>query len=338
MALNSIGDQARAFAMKTATTRVKNQLDVLTKELSSGEVADLGQRLGGNTKAINQIETRLTTLAQMRQNGAEIAAYTTGLQDVLGKLHSDTSALAVALLTEPVSPTPDLLATRSAEIGDSFATTVSRLNGDVAGQFLFSGLNTQQAPLDSSEAMLASLVTLTAGLTTAADVAQAVSDWFDAPVGGGGFLDNAYHGTVGAERQITVGENRQVSVSTDAASQGVRDALKGMAMGALVSKGVLAGQYDQQLQLMSRGAETLLNNETQLLSEVSRVAQAQQSTQNGQTETAARSSVLTIARNEIRSADPYETSLALKETESQLEQIYAITARLSNLKLVEYLR
>lgn len=338
MALNSIGDQARAFAMKTATTRVKNQLDVLTKELSSGEVADLGQRLGGNTKAIHQIEARLKTLAQMQQNSAEIASYTKGMQDVLGQLHTETSALAVALLTEPSSPTSGLLAARSGEISDKFALTVSRLNGDVAGQFLFSGQNTKLAPLDSGEAMLSTLMTVTSGLTTAADVAQAVSNWFDAPAGGGGFLDSAYYGTIGSARQITVGEGRQVSVSADAASQGIRDALKGMAIGALVSKGALAGQYDQQRRLMSLAGEALLNNETPLLSELSKVAQAQQSVADGQTETAASISVLTIARNEIRQADPYETSLALKETESQLEQIYAVTARLSKLKLMEYLR
>ena len=39
MTVQSIGDQARAFAMQSASSRIKTTLATLTAELSSGEVA-----------------------------------------------------------------------------------------------------------------------------------------------------------------------------------------------------------------------------------------------------------------------------------------------------------
>ncbi len=47
---------------------------------------------------------------------------------------------------------------------------------------------------------------------------------------------------------------------------------------------------------------------------------------------------LTIMRNELALVDPYATAVALQDTETQLETQFALTARLSNLSLVNYLR
>ena len=47
---------------------------------------------------------------------------------------------------------------------------------------------------------------------------------------------------------------------------------------------------------------------------------------------------LQIARNDLVSADPYETASKLQETEAQLEMIYTITARMTRLSLLDYMR
>ena len=72
MTVQSIGDQARAFAMQAASSRIKTTMATLTAELSSGEVADLGSRLQGNTQALAGIESRLSMLAQFGRNGVPL--------------------------------------------------------------------------------------------------------------------------------------------------------------------------------------------------------------------------------------------------------------------------
>ena len=46
---------------------------------------------------------------------------------------------------------------------------------------------------------------------------------------------------------------------------------------------------------------------------------------------------LTADRAEILAADPYETATALSQTEASLQNLYALTSRLSRLSLTDYL-
>ena len=48
-------------------------------------------------------------------------------------------------------------------------------------------------------------------------------------------------------------------------------------------------------------------------------------------------SALTLARNEIANADPFETASALQAVQLQLETHYQMTARLSQLSLVNFI-
>ena len=52
----------------------------------------------------------------------------------------------------------------------------------------------------------------------------------------------------------------------------------------------------------------------------------------------AESTALQIARTGMLAADPYETATKLQETQTQLEMIYSITARMTRLSLVDYLK
>lgn len=338
MTTYSIGDQARAFALQTASHRLKTTLATLTDEMASGEVADIGQRLQGNTQILNQIEARISLGAQFERNGTEAASLTGGVQDVLENVRALSGPLALSLVAEPFSETTSLLAMRAGEVSDTFASIVSHLNGGVGGRFLFSGLNSDSPALIPGPEILDALETLTAGLTTANDVSQAVSDWFDAPAGGGGFLDVAYRGTVGPGQAISVGEGQAVALSTTAATTAIREVLKGLATSALVDRGVLAGEYHEQRDLMQRGGQITLDNSSELIAEMGRVGQKQQFVERALTENAALRATLMTTRNNLRAADPYETAGALTQVESQLEALYAVTARLSKLKLVDYLR
>lgn len=337
MTVNSIGDQARAFVLKAATAQLKTTLDVLTQEVSSGEVADLGMRLQGNSRTLNAIEARMKMLDQYQRNAAEAASVTGTMQDVLGAIHASTSQLALAIQTEPSAPTSQTLMVRADEISQAFSATVQGLNTEIAGRHLFSGLATDHSPLISADEILDHLGVATAGLSTAQDIAAAVSDWFDAPAASG-FLGLAYLGTSGGVRQIEVAEGHAIGVATTAADPAIREVMKGLATAALVSRGVLAGDDSAQRQLMATGAQILIRNESSLLSATARIGLQQKIVADSQTTNASALSVLTIARNDLRQADPYQTSVALTHTQNQLDALYTVTARLSKLQLVEYLR
>lgn len=338
MALYSIGDQARAFAVQVASNRLKTSLGTLSDELASGEVSDIGQRLQGNTQVLRRIEIQLAAAQQYGTNSEEASLWLNGMQEILGQVQSQTSELGLSLLASPFAETEGLLRMRSGEAGDMLASVVSHLNGNLGGAYLFSGQNVGQPALRSGAEILSELETLTAGLTTATDVAAAVEDWFDGPEGAGGFLDVAYKGSLDAPLVFPVSEGQSISVTTTAASSSVREVLTGLATAALVDRGILTGEYHEQRELLRRGGQILVDNDADLLAEMARIGQKQQFAQRSQAENYSAIAMLQTARNDMRVADPFETAGALTQVETQLQTLYTVTARLSQLRLSEFLR
>ena len=69
-----------------------------------------------------------------------------------------------------------------------------------------------------------------------------------------------------------------------------------------------------------------------------KVGMSQQIVENAVARNSAERTALSIARGEILAADPYETASALTQTETSLQNLYALTARLSRLSLADYIR
>lgn len=334
MTVQSIGDQARAFAMQAASSRIKTTMATLTAELSSGEVADLGSRLQGNTQELAGIEARLSMLAQFTRNAAEAAAHTNGMQDALTSVQSMTNGLGQGLYLEPEAVTDDLMTARSAQAASVLQAAIGQLNGSVGQRFLFSGTQSDTPPLASADAILTALDAKVAGLTTAEDVARAVSDWFDAPLGMGGFSDVAYHGGSGGQT-TPIGEDTAITLTTTALSPAIRDSLKSLATAAMVDRVTLAGTEERKL--LKTAGKGLLDNSPALIAEMSRVGYVQQVVSTAQTEGTAATATLQTARNTLREADPLATAAALSEAETKLQTLYSVIGRLSQLKLVDYL-
>ncbi|WP_405403428.1 hypothetical protein [Paracoccus sp. Ld10] len=337
MTLNSIGDQARAYALQVASNRIKTTLSTLTQEVASGQVADIGQRVGGNTRALNEIESRIQIAGQLRENGKDAGVRLQAVQDMFGAIRLSTTDLGLALATDSFY-SQAMKDARSTEIGNAFESVIQQLNGTNSNRFLMSGEASDVVPLSDAATILDSLQAIVAPMTTAADIAQAISDWFDSPVGGGGFLDTAYHGTLGQPQRITVGEGVAVEMQTTGASGPVRDLLKGLATAAILNRGVLAGDADETKALLVTAGTLMMAGDSAVLGEMGRVGLAQQTVERAQVTGTTTLNTLERARTDIRSADPFETAAALTEVQSQLESLYAVQARLANLKLVDFLR
>lgn len=334
MTVQSIGDQARAFAMQSASSRIKTTLATLTAELSSGEVADLGARLGGNTQNLAGIEARLTMLAQFKSNASEAAAHAKGMQDALTAIRSATEDLGQGLYIEPAPTTVGLMAARSAGAASTLQAVIGQLNGSIGQRFLFSGMASDTPPLAPADTILSELTTLVSGLATAEDVAQAVSDWFDAPADG--FADSAYRGSTGGQ-PMPIGEDTIIALATTALSPAIRDSLKGLATAALIDRGILASDSQEGQKLLQGAGKALLDNSPALVAEMARIGYAQQVIASAQTEGDAATATLQTASNTLREADPLATSVAISDAETKLQTLYSVIGRLSQLKLADYI-
>jgi flagellar hook-associated protein 3 FlgL len=117
----------------------------------------------------------------------------------------------------------------------------------------------------------------------------------------------------------------------------VRDTLKGLALAAILDKGTLAGNAGERAALATRAGTVLLEASDARSALAARIGTAEERIASATTRNASETTALQIARLGIVSIDPYAAATALTEAESQLDTLYAVTARLSRLKLANYL-
>ncbi|RMC34196.1 flagellin [Paracoccus alkanivorans] len=333
MLTNAIGNQARAFTLQTNTARVTKNLHTLTQENASGEAADLGLHLRGNTRILNSVETRLTLIGQYQENVKDTALLLKEQYRVLNAGHETTKELASEVLVSPTLLASEAIRTLPVEAKQAFVSFVSELNSDIGGQYIFSGLAVDRPPLISGKEILGKLEDAVSGLTSTDDIFQAVSDWFDDE-----FLNVAYGGTTGQTRLTKISEKHFIELDANAADQVVRNQMKGLALIALAGRDAAADQSSDQIDLMRKGGQFLIDNQPDYIAYIANIGSRQASIDARKVENGAILSALKTARNDIRQVDLAKAKTALDEVKTQLEAIYLLTNILSKLKLTEYLR
>lgn len=336
MSIFSIGDQARAYALQSSVGGMKKTLDVLIKEQASGEVADIGQRLQGNTQILRNIENIISEIDIFEQAATEINSEISIMLDALSSIQEIASARAISLVNEPHGESESLLMERSNQAALDLEIIITKLNVEIGGRHLFSGVDVDVPPLVSASDMLNVLHSMVDGMTDAESVVQAVDDWFDAPTGG--FFDIAYRPMNIEFRQFSLYQGMQVKLHTTAASNTIRDTLKGLAVAAMVGRSILDGDISQQRELLRRGGEIVYDNDVKIITEQSDIGFKLQVVAECESRSKINKSFLIIARNEMRFADPFETSIAIEDVNTRINMLYSLTDRLSRLKLMDYLR
>lgn len=334
----SIGDMAQAFQMRRHNVELQKQLSRLSEELTTGVKSDLSAAVSGDFKALAGIDRSLTKLESYRVAASEAGLFTESLQNALQVAHDVSIELAPGLLGAAAAGTHALVDTTANDVRQKFHSVVSALNTQVADRYLLSGAATDQRPISGSQDVLDALMVATAGQATATDVANAVAAWFDAPAGGGGYLDMVYGGSTNALAPFQLGPGDAAAMDVTAADPALRDLLRGLALGALIAEGAMAGDDAGRAELAKVSGETLLSASTKITSLRARIGTVEGQIADTDARNAAESSALRIARTKIVSADPYDTASALDAVQTQIETLYALTARISRLSLADYLR
>jgi flagellar hook-associated protein 3 FlgL len=118
----------------------------------------------------------------------------------------------------------------------------------------------------------------------------------------------------------------------------IRDTLASFAMAALLDRGMLAGNAEERARLAQRAGQELLTSEDARITLAARIGSVEAQIEAARTRNGAEETALGILRSDIGSVDPYEAATRLEAARSQLESLYLVTARVSRLSLVEFLR
>lgn len=334
MTVNGIGDLASAFHLRRQAAEVKGMTQRLASEMATGLLNDPARRLGGDLVPLAGIETSLARLKGFGVAAAEAGIFAGAMQATLATLDRHAGDLAPSLLSAASSGNRTMIANLANSAADRLDAALSALNARIGDRTLFAGVASDGPAVAPAGTLLAALDTMTAGLTTAADIEAAVTAWFADP---SGYAATIYQGGA-ATGPVGVSPEDSVTLSLTAEDPVLRETLLGLSLAALVTRaGGLTLPAEQQ-RLALRAGERMIEGQSGRSDLAARLGltegRIEAAAQRNRTEISA----LETARAELVSSDPYETAARLQAAESQLEALYTVTTRLARLSLVDFLR
>lgn len=330
----SLGDLSQSLVLNRQNMRIKAALQTLTVETTTGMVADQTQRLQGNFGQIAGIESNLTLLDAYQNITAEHLIRAEMMQKALTTVQ-DQSALGPAFLTAAAGQVPIKVDTLGLQSAQGLDTAMRALNARLGDRALFSGQETASTALASSGQLLTALAVAVAGAgaRTPAAVEATVAAWFDSPAGFAGVI---YQGGAALD-PVAVSADQTVQLDITATDPALINVLKGLALGALLTTGIMAGNDLDRADLANRAGRQLVEAQAPLVELAAKLGILQATVQDAATRNDAEKTVFQSARLSLLSVDPYETATKYQETQNQLQTLYAITARASRLTLVDFL-
>ena len=334
MNTGGIGDLAQGYLLRNRSTSLKQDMQRLNAELTSGRVSDVRKTLAGNYSFLTDVERRVSVLGNYSIATTEASHFTGAMQLALGNFGSLTQSLSSSLLTAGASASGSDATDIAGEARATLDGLISTLNTSVAGRSLFAGNATNQSPVVDSEALLADLTTALAGASTPQDMIALAEAWFDAPTG---FAATGYQGSADPVSSFALSPNDSIQVDLRATELGFTNALRSAAVAALATDPAFGLSPTDQTSLFSMVGQDMLMGQGNIVALQSQVGFAEAQVDTIAARNAAEVTSLTIAQNSLLEADPFQVATQLEEVQFQLQSLYSITVRMSQLSLVNYL-
>ncbi len=335
MNVTSFGDMAQYLFLRNRSVDLNKQLDTLTQEMSTGIASNLPERLGGDLGFVADLERSISKLDSYQVAAQESALFTATAQGYMERINDnalDLGADILALNSTSNATTAEELSKQSMAF---LRETINNLNGQISGRSLFSGTDTGTIPLESADTLMTALVAEVGALTDVDDIAQAVQDWFDDPAG---FDAVMYNGSTSSMSSVRIGPSEEVNFSLRADDEAFKQAMKSFALGGLASGDYLSHLSPVEASdLIARTGQELMTTQTGLTDIQSDLGFIEARIEETQTRNSAALTTLGTTLNDLIQADPAETASRIDEVQFQLEALYTVTVRSSQLNLLNYL-
>lgn len=332
----TLGDMSSYLSSRHSNVRLKQDIQRFSNEMTTGRADNTSRHLGGDMSQLGGIEHDLRLAETLRQTISEAmfraSSMQSAMQSISERLASTSETLASSQLA--AGGIPNEAASANAEA--SFRLIVSALNTQAGHQSLFSGSAVDQPALADVDTILSSLRTALSGQTTLTGVDTILDAWFDDP--GGGFETVAYLGDSNDPPAYQLSADVSVSPGTRADDAAFRNALKATAKAVLATDETLGFSSVLTDAMLDTASDAVFNAKSDLISVQANLGSIEERMESASVTNAARKTALEVAKNELLGVDSFEAASQLEETQFRLESLYAVTARLSRLSLLEYLR
>lgn len=335
MNVQSFGDMAQYLFLRRRSVELNKTLDTLTQEMSTGIASNLPERLGGDLGFVVDLERSISKMDSYKVAAQEAGLFASTAQSYLEQINDNALNLGsdiLALSSTSNDTTTQEMATQSANF---LTETIANLNGKLSGRSLFAGTDTSSTPLESADTMMTALIAEVGALTDVDDIVQAVENWFNDPAG---FDAIMYNGSTNNMSAVRIGANEEVNFALRADDDRLKQAMQSFALGALASSDSLSHLSTvESSALIKRAGTELMNAQSELTDVQSDLGFIQARIDETQTRNTAALTSMGTTLNDLILADPAETASRVEEVQFQLEALYSITVRSSQLNLLNYM-
>ncbi len=329
------GDGALNLIFQRQNLALKSTIERLGAELTTGTSRDTGTRLAGNFTPLAGLAQDLAQLDAYAQTSGLARQYARVSQIALSEIRSGAQHLGTSLAV--------VEGAGHASAGDTIADdararlhgALSTLNARVGNRSLFAGAAIDRPALIEADAITAALDSRLAGLNDADAIADAIEVWFDDPAG---FSASAYLGAAASASPIAIAEGESAAFTVTALDPAIRETLKGLALAAAIAHPSLTDDSVARSLLTQRAHERLIGADSRMVALQGRLGATEARIAEAEAENNSRRAAFERLRSEMTAVDPYRTATALEQTQQQLDRLFALTARISNLSLGNYLK
>ena len=334
MKTSALGDLAHSYAMQSRNSAVKQNMQRLTAELTSGQVSDMRKAAQGNVAYVNDLERSLKKLGGYELATREATQFAGGIQNALGRM-SDLSmsfrGIVLGSTNTSFGQSPNSVQIEARQTLDSM---ISTLNTSVAGRSLFAGTATDTQAIAPATDILAALGAAMAGVGSVDDMLNAADAWFNDPTGFGAV---GYRGSEKALAPIAHSADTTAQFDLRGDNPAFRDTLKSLAVLAIAGDPILGLTPAQQSELFQKSVSGVIGLSDTLIDLQANVGFQESRLEAQSSRNSAERTALEMARSSLLAVDPFETATELEQVQFQLQSLYAVTSRMSQLSLLNYI-
>ncbi len=330
----SLGDLSQSFLTQKRSVALRDAMAKLTDELSSGKVSDVKDVLAGNHNYLSDLERSMEILQGYSVANSEMSYFTATMQVSLTRVQDFAGQLGLDLILAGGGPVGVIAGSPSENATTQLQGMMNALNSDIAGRSLFAGTATDRPPLASAETLIDALRTVVAGAGGPEDILNAAQNWFADPAG---FDTVIYEGSDTALAPFSLSETERVSLDVRANDPAIKDTLLFTSVAALADDPALGLSVSEQSELFEVTGLGLQSNQDGLTDLRSAIGVVEARIEMISVRNEAEETSVEFARNALLLADPFETATELENVQFQLQSLYSVTVRSSQLSLVNFL-
>ena len=336
MIFNAIPDLLSFNRFNRVTTNLKAQLDQTSIEAVTGRREDITKATGGDVgsalllnKALSDIEDRTRIFSLTKTRISLTSESLSGARQVIDKI----DIRGIAALT---SGSSSGVTTIISEADTALRSTFSLLRVKSGDRSLFSGNATDQQPLADVDTLLADIRTIISAGPDNAAIQTALDTYFNDPAGG--FQTNIYRGGDGNAPPVSLSGGVKADFTVRADDPAIKNLIRGLAVVAAADSAPFIRTSNDYEALFRSGTSSIATGETGVIELEANLGIALGSITRAEDLQAFEKITLTAAYNDATARDQFEAASQLKLLETQLEASYVLTARLSDLTLVNFVR